>query len=88
MTSRHLRAGHGRIAFALLTLALFADSGHAARPRIYAITGATVVTNPGRKLESATVVVRDGLIEAAGTGVKIPADAIAIDGKGLYVYPV
>ena len=87
MTTRHVRAGVGRTAFTLLTLALLAGTVHAARPRIYAITDATVVTSPGRTLESATVIVRDGLIEAAGTGVKVPGDAVAIDGKGLWVYP-
>ena len=72
-----------------LTLALpcLAQSEPPERPRVYAITEATVVTAPGETLSSATVVLRDGLIEAVGTGVKPPADAEVISGQGLYLYP-
>ena len=59
----------------------------AARPRIYAITGGTVITAPGQRIEGATVVLRDGLVEAVGAKVAVPADAVAIDAKGSFVYP-
>ena len=42
---------------------------------LFAITGGTVVVGDGRVLPGATVVVRDGVIEAVGKGVKIPAPA-------------
>ncbi|HEX4825279.1 MAG TPA: amidohydrolase family protein [Candidatus Polarisedimenticolaceae bacterium] len=61
-------------------------TARAARPRIYAITGATVVTAPGQKIESGTVVIRDGLIDAVGHDLAAPADAVVIDGKGKFVY--
>lgn len=54
--------------------------------RTYAITNATVIQAPGTTLESATVLVRDGLITAVGNGVTIPADAQVIDATGMYVY--
>jgi imidazolonepropionase-like amidohydrolase len=60
---------------------------HAARPRVYALTGATIHVAPGKTLEGATLVLRDGLVEAVGTDVKVPADATAIDAKGLVLYP-
>ena len=57
------------------------------RPRVFAIRDARVVTEPGKVLPKATVVIRDGLIEAVGPDVAAPADALVIDGKGLTVYP-
>jgi hypothetical protein len=42
---------------------------------LFAITGGTVVVGGGRVLPGATVVVRDGVIEAVGKGVRIPAGA-------------
>ncbi len=56
-------------------------------PRIYALRDARVITEPGKVLPRATVVIRDGLIEAVSADVKPPADAIVLDGKGLTVYP-
>src|SRR5262245_52207703 len=56
------------------------------RPRVFAIRDARIVTEPGKVLDKATVVIRDGLIEAVGAEVKTPADALVMDGKGLTVY--
>ena len=41
-------------------------AARAERPRIYAITGARIVTAPGKVIENGTLVLRDGLIEAVG----------------------
>ncbi len=67
---------------ATLTLAARAES-----PRIYAITGARIVTAAGPAIEAGTIVLRDGVIEAVGATVTAPSDAWVIDGKGLTVYP-
>jgi len=56
-------------------------------PRVYALLHATVVASPGQKLEDATVVLRDGLIEAVGKGIGVPEDAVEADARGLWVYP-
>ncbi len=56
------------------------------RRSAWAITGATVITSPGNTLENATVVLRDGLIEAVGADVSAPPDARLIDGSGMTVY--
>ncbi|MGH9971805.1 MAG: amidohydrolase family protein [Pyrinomonadaceae bacterium] len=53
----------------------------------YAITNARIVTVAGPVIERGTVVIRDGLIAAAGANVAVPADARVIDGTGLTVYP-
>jgi imidazolonepropionase-like amidohydrolase len=52
----------------------------------YAITNATVFQAPGRKLDRATVVVKDGLIASVGKNVSVPPEAIVIKGDSLYVY--
>ena len=44
-------------------------------PRTIAFTHATIVVSPGRTIEQATLVTRDGRIEAVGKSVKPPADA-------------
>jgi imidazolonepropionase-like amidohydrolase len=59
----------------------------AAPPGAVAIRNARVTPVSGPALEHGTVVIRDGLIEAVGADVSIPADAWVIDGQGLTVYP-
>lgn len=54
--------------------------------RSYAITKVTVVQAPGRKLDNATILIRDGVIAAVGQNVAIPADATVVKGDSLYVY--
>lgn len=57
------------------------------RPSYYAIQNARIVPVSGPVIESGTVVIANGLIQAVGTDVTIPAEAWVIDGKGLTVYP-
>ncbi|MCH7976248.1 MAG: amidohydrolase family protein [Bacteroidetes bacterium] len=54
--------------------------------RTFAITNARVVQAPGQVLERATIVVRDGVIEAVGANVLAPNDAEIIEGDSLTVY--
>lgn len=70
-----------------LTQALNAQRPSSLEPSVFAIRDARVVTEPGHVLPKATVVIRDGRIEAVGTVVRVPPDARVIDGKGLTVYP-
>src|SRR5262249_57458031 len=46
-----------------------------------AITGATIYQRADRKLDNATIVIRDGRIAEVGAGVAVPAGATRIDGK-------
>lgn len=57
------------------------------RPDTFAITNARIVTVSGKTVEKGTIVIRDGLIEAVGENLKVPADAKTIDGSGLTIYP-
>jgi hypothetical protein len=56
-------------------------------PGAVAIRNARVIPVSGPAIERATVVLRDGLIEAVGPNVNAPADAWIIEGDGLTVYP-
>ncbi|HWQ32130.1 MAG TPA: amidohydrolase family protein [Blastocatellia bacterium] len=53
----------------------------------WAIKGGTVVTVTGATIPKGVVVIRNGLIEAVGADVPVPADARVIDATGLTVYP-
>jgi imidazolonepropionase-like amidohydrolase len=56
-------------------------------PGVHALTNARIVTAPGRTLENATLVIRDGVIEAVGANVRAPADARVWDMAGRTLYP-
>ncbi|WP_373493916.1 amidohydrolase family protein [Aquiflexum sp.] len=53
----------------------------------YAIKNATITTSPGNTISGATILIKNGLIEAVGTNVRIPNEAQIIDGDSLYIYP-
>lgn len=77
-----------RLIVALLLL-VSASTANAQRSAIdtYAITNARIVTVSGPVVERGTIVIRNGLIAAAGANVNAPSDARVIDGTGLTVYP-
>src|SRR5689334_23445917 len=77
-----------RLLVALVLLALnFHVSGQRSAVDTYAITNARIITVSGPIIERGSVVVRNGLIAAAGANVNAPPDARVIDGTGLTVYP-
>ncbi len=74
--------------FVLLPVMLCASAVLLAEgPAVYAIHDARVIRVSGPPLEHASVVVRNGLIEAVGENITPPADAWIIEGRGLTVYP-
>lgn len=56
-------------------------------PAVFAFTNATIITAPGSTLSGATLVVRNGVIEAVGRNVRVPADARVFDLEGKTIYP-
>src|SRR6266536_2742080 len=70
------------LAILAVPFALRADA-----PNVYAIRGARIVIGSGAPIESGTVVMRRGVIDAVGASATIPSDAEVIDGTGLTVYP-
>jgi|HubBroStandDraft_6_1064221.scaffolds.fasta_scaffold00680_10 imidazolonepropionase-like amidohydrolase len=77
------------IVLLLVALAAWAHSarGEGGEPPYFAITNARIVPVSGPVIESGTVVIAKGLIQAVGASVTIPPEAWVIDGKGLTVYP-
>jgi len=57
------------------------------REACYAFTGASIVKDAQTTLQNATLVIRQGKIEAVGVNVPIPKDAVVVDCKGKYIYP-
>ncbi|HUY36855.1 MAG TPA: amidohydrolase family protein [Pirellulales bacterium] len=55
-------------------------------PNIHALRGARVVVAPGQVIESCTLVIRDGVIEAVGADAEAPADARVWDESGKTIY--
>ncbi len=53
----------------------------------YALTNATIHTTYNQTIEGATMVIRNGKIEAVGKSVLIPKGAIEMDLNGQHVYP-
>ena len=73
-----------------ITFSLLQSFGQQVEKSTYgavALTNATVETVTKGRIENATVIIRDGLITAVGSGVNIPNDAKVIDCKGLFIYP-
>lgn len=57
------------------------------KPELYALTNATIVVKPGLVIEKGTLVVRKGVIEAAGASVAVPKGAVVYDMNGKWIYP-
>ncbi|HLA76555.1 MAG TPA: amidohydrolase family protein [Vicinamibacteria bacterium] len=72
-----------------LVAALLAVPGVAAagKAEVYALVGGKVVPVSGPLIENATLLLRDGVIEAVGANLVVPADARVIDVKGLTLTP-
>lgn len=56
-------------------------------PKAYAFTNAVLHTDARTVVAKATLLIRNGEVIAAGTGVSIPADAVVRDLNGLHIWP-
>ncbi len=56
-------------------------------PGVHAFTNATIITSPGNQISNGTLVIRDGVVEAVGRRVSVPADARVWDMEGKTLYP-
>jgi imidazolonepropionase-like amidohydrolase len=53
----------------------------------YFFSNATIITEPGKQLEDASLLVRNGKIEAVGKNIQPPKGAVVYDLKGKFIYP-
>ena len=56
-------------------------------PSLVAFTNATLVTEPGQRIENATLVIENGIIRAIERNNRAPAGARVIDASGYTLYP-
>jgi imidazolonepropionase-like amidohydrolase len=82
----------GWLAIAVLSSASVAQTPTSNPPspegtRAILIRNATIVPVTGPRIETGSILLRGGRIEALGPNVTQPADASVIDGTGLFVYP-
>src|SRR3546814_12075812 len=52
-----------------------------------AIVGATILTGTGAEIANATLLIRDGRVEAVGKGVAVPDSHTRVHGRGKWVPP-
>lgn len=57
------------------------------REKYYALTHANVFTDYQTMIKDATIIIRDGKIEAVGQNISIPKGAVEINVQGKYIYP-
>lgn len=57
------------------------------RPGVFAFTNATIYLDYKTRLDGATLIIRDGKVEACGAKVVVPADAVVSDCSGKTIYP-
>lgn len=69
----------------LLVVALLATAAPSAHAQSIAIVGAKIYIKPGQVIENGTLVIDRGKVTAVGAGVRAPAGATTIDGKGKVV---
>jgi hypothetical protein len=74
--------------FLLIPFAVLSQDEVELKPvtKTYAITNATIIQSPGRKLENGTIILKDGLIISIGKGLPIPPEAIVIKADSMFVY--
>lgn len=81
------RSGSRRAAAALAAAVLWGLAPAAAAGQDVAVVGAEVHPVSGPPLTGATVLVRDGVIEAVGRDVRVPSGVRTLDGSGRVVTP-
>ena len=90
MNTGFFRSAWLAVALASVLAARAADllpPGHRPRsPGVHALVGATIHVNPSNHWNNATVVIRDGLIEAVGRDVKPPSDARIWNASNTVIY--
>lgn len=57
------------------------------RPGVFAFTNATIFVDYKTRLEGATLLIRDGRVEACGQNITVPAGAVSTDCTGKTIYP-
>ena len=76
-----------KILIIFFIIALFGPVLYSAEQQIIVIKGGTVLTMAGQTIPDGMVVIKGNKIEAVGTNIEIPRDAVVVDASGKYVMP-
>ena len=57
------------------------------RPGVYLFTNAVIFSDYQTRQENASILIRDGVVEAVGSDLSAPVEAQVIDLQGKYIYP-
>ncbi|HEY0896691.1 MAG TPA: amidohydrolase family protein, partial [Sphingobacteriaceae bacterium] len=63
------------------------NGSHDVRPGVVAFTNAQIIVNADQTIANGTMLIRGGMIEAVGQGLKVPKGYMIVDLKGKYIYP-
>ena len=63
------------------------NGAHHKNHNYYAFTNATIYIDYQTKIENATLLIKEGKIEAIGTKVSIPKNVVSYNLEGKYIYP-
>ncbi len=78
----------GGLAYCSMAQATFPRNGvYDERPGLYAFTNATIIVDPQTTLQNATLLIRNGRVEAVGTSITLPAGTVIADLTGKRIYP-
>ncbi len=76
------------LAYGAVAQATFPRNGvYDERAGLYAFTNATIIVDPQTTLQNATLLIRNGRVEAVGTAVRWPVGTVVADLKGKRIYP-
>lgn len=73
-----------------VTLHAFGQSDPKGERRVtgtFAIVNATITPSPGKTINGATILIKNGLVENIGNNLSLPPEAQIISGDSLFVYP-
>ena len=76
-----------KILIIFFIIALFSPVLYSAEHQVIVIKGGTVLTIAGQTIRDGMVVIKGNKIEAVGTNIEIPRDAVVVDASGKYVMP-
>jgi hypothetical protein len=78
----------GMIIWCFLPLLLQAQVAREIPPvtQTFVLTNATIITQPGKTMDKGQILIKDGLISAIGTNVRIPSNAKVVNADSMFVY--
>ena len=75
------------IGVVILFLTMFPPCSFSGIEDVYAVRAGKIITVTGEVINNGIIIIRDGIIEAVGTGLDIPVGAEIIEADSMWIYP-